>query len=342
MSLEGFLDRASAFAVTVPELDARLNSVRSKLATVDEGTQKAAHLVAIADDLDRHMTRLTGYQQFVGSIESRLGALQTLTIEVDRKIEEQIARRGEIETMRSLCDGVATQVTEMRQRLYSLNQTQSKLLPLAEQVNSLRQEVAGAEARLASALRDPVEIGEQERRLAEMQGALRELTGVAETRMAQVQGLTDALAKSETIKDKLMQELSAVQGRQREVSGQQDAAEAQSKQLDSVLRQLEDRRHQLAFAEKRMSAFETNVAGLKTAADAVDARLLDLAKRQEVLEALRREVDGVREISAQSKADLEHLQAHRGDVLTLRAQVDELLATSRATEERLEIGRAHV
>lgn len=335
VALEGFLDRASAFAVTLPELDARLNSVRAKLATVDEGTQKAANLVAIADDLDRHMTRLTGYQQFVGSIESRLNALQNLTAEVDRKIEDQIGRRGEIETLRSLCDGVSVQVTDIRQKLGSLSQTQAKLVPLAEQVTSLRQEVTAAEARFASALRDQAEIAEQERRIADMQRAVGDLTDLAETRLTQVQALSDSLSRSETIKDKLMQELSVVQGRQREVAGQLEAADAQGRQLDATLRQLEDRRHQLAFAEKRMSSFEESVAELRSSADAIELRLQDLTKRQEVLDALRKEVEGVREVSAQSKADLEHLQSHRAEVLSLRAQVDELLAVSRSTEERL-------
>jgi DNA repair exonuclease SbcCD ATPase subunit len=40
----------------LPELDARMDAITSKLAIVDEGTQKAANLVTIADDLDRQMT----------------------------------------------------------------------------------------------------------------------------------------------------------------------------------------------------------------------------------------------------------------------------------------------
>lgn len=291
--------------------------------------------MAIADDLDRHMTRLSGYQQFVERIEGRLNDLQALNADVDRRIEEQIGRRGEIETLRNLADGVGVQVSDVRRKLGGVSQIQTKLLPLADQVAALRQEVGTAEVKFASALQDQAALGEQERRIAEMLRLVRELADVAETRMTQVQGLSDALSRSDAVKDKLMQELSVVQGRQREVAGQLEAADAQGKQLDTTLKQLEERRHQVAFAEKRMATFETHVGGLKVAADQVDLRLQELAKRQDVLDALRKEVEGVRDISAQSKADLDHLQRHRADVLSLRAQVDDLLATSRTTEERL-------
>ena len=37
----------------------------AKLSVVEEGTQKAAALVAVAEDLDRQMTRIAGHQQLV-------------------------------------------------------------------------------------------------------------------------------------------------------------------------------------------------------------------------------------------------------------------------------------
>src|SRR5207253_6657694 len=52
-ALETFLERTTAFSASVPELDARIEAITGKLALVDEGTQKAANLVTIADDPDR-------------------------------------------------------------------------------------------------------------------------------------------------------------------------------------------------------------------------------------------------------------------------------------------------
>ena len=60
-----------------------------------------------------------------------------------------------------------------------------------------------------------------------------------------------------------------------------------------------------------------------------------LTGEQDTLDALRREVDGVHEVAARSKADLEHVEAQRTALASLRARIDELLATARATDERI-------
>ena len=84
-----------------------MDAITSKLAIVDEGTQKAANLVSIADDLDRQMNRIASQQQFVERVEARLNSLNVLTGDVDRKLDEQIGRRAEVEALRSQIDGVA-------------------------------------------------------------------------------------------------------------------------------------------------------------------------------------------------------------------------------------------
>ena len=95
-AFEGFFGRVDQFKRSMPELDSRIDAISSKLSVVDEGTQKAANLVAIADDLDREMTRIAGHQQFVEKVDARLNTLNTLSGDVDRKIEEQLGptRRG--------------------------------------------------------------------------------------------------------------------------------------------------------------------------------------------------------------------------------------------------------
>ena len=51
-SIDESLVRMGAFATQLPELDARMNAIKGKLATVDEGTEKAANLV-----IDRRSAR---------------------------------------------------------------------------------------------------------------------------------------------------------------------------------------------------------------------------------------------------------------------------------------------
>src|SRR5262249_39110894 len=115
-SLEAFLERKTTFSAGLPELDSRMDAITSKLAIVDEGTQNAANLVSLADDLDRQMNRIASQQQFVERVEGRLNALNVLTGEVDKKLDDQIARRGEVDGLKSQIDGVSLDVTDARQK----------------------------------------------------------------------------------------------------------------------------------------------------------------------------------------------------------------------------------
>jgi chromosome segregation ATPase len=334
-ALESFLERMSAFAVQVPDLDDRMNAIKSKLSIVDEGTAKAANLVVMADDLDRRMTRVAGQQQFVERIEARVNALNVMTADIDKKLDDQTRRRAEIETLRNQCDAVGIQVTDIRQKLDGIGQTQSKLLPVADAVAALRSDVERVQSRLAAALQDQARLNDQERRISAMLESVRSIGSESSERLVQAQNLTSSLEKAETIKDSLVKELTAVQGRQREVAGQLETADSQMQALTLTLRSLEQRHDQLAFSEKRISTFEAKVGELRGATETIERRIQDVVSRDETVQSIRREVEGVQEISARSKADLAHLEAHRGEVVALRANVDELLETARLTEQRI-------
>jgi chromosome segregation ATPase len=334
-ALESFLERMGAFAVQVPELDARMNAIKSKLSIVDEGTAKAANLVGIADDLDRRMTRVAGQQQFVERIESRMNALHVLTADVDKKLDDQTRRRGEVEALRNLCDAVGIQVTDIRQKLDGIGHMQSKLQPVAEAVTTLRNDVERVQARVASALQDQATLTQQERRISAMLESVQAISSESGERRVQTQTLTTARGKSQAIKDALVQELTTVQGRQRDVAGQLETADAQMKALDATVRALEQRHDQLAFSEKRIATFESKIGELRGVTDTIERRIAEVVSRDETVQSIRREVEGVQEISARSKADLAHLESHRGEVVALRANVDELLAAARETAQRI-------
>ena len=261
-SLEAFVDRTTVFSVGLPELDARMSAITSKLAIVDEGTQKAANLVSIADDLDRQMNRIASQQQFVERVESRLNTLNVLTGEVDRKLDDQIARRGEVDVLKVQIDGVAIDVIDARQKLESVGALQKQLLPLTSQLSMLENQIEKVHGRFVEAQQEEATLAEQERRLGEMLAASRTYAGEAAEREKAVQGLADQVSRSSVIKDELLQELARVQGRQRDVSGQLDAAEDQLKRLETASKALAQRRSELAFSEKKITAFEARATEL--------------------------------------------------------------------------------
>src|SRR4029079_6675994 len=308
-ALEAFLDRTTSFSAGVPELEARMDAITSKLAIVDEGTQKAANLVSIADDLDRQMTRIASQQQFVERVEGRLNSLNVLTGEVDKKLDDQIGRRAEVETLRNQVDSVAIQVTDARQQLEGVSALQSKLMPLASQIATLKSQVEKVHARVTAVQQEEGARARQERRLGEMLVASRNYASEASERLKQVQGLAEEVGRSQVVKAALLQELSRVQGKQRDVATQLEGAEDQLKRLEGAAKAVEQRRSQLAFSEKRIAAFEARAAELSQLAEEMEAKITALTRREEVVEAVRKEVAGVHEISARSKADLQYVEA---------------------------------
>lgn len=334
-SLESFLERITTFSVGVPELEAKMEAITGKLSVVDEGMQKAANLVAIADDLDRQMTRLAGQQQFVERIEARLNILNVLTGDVDRKLEEQIARRGEVEALKSLCDGIAIQVSDAQQKLEGVNNLQNKLLPLTAQHALLKGQVDKLQERVQAIQRDEAELAEQEKRLTTMLASSRTLADEVGEKQTQVHGLAGQLAGSAKIKDELLEELSRVQARQRDVSTEMKGAEDHLRRVEAAVKQLDQRRSQIAFADKKISTFEARLSDLAQMAEDTDKKIEGLSARQAVVDAVKREVEGVHEISARSKADLDHVEEHRAAVNALRTQVDTLLGNVGETERRL-------
>ena len=237
-SFEEFLRRTDEFRREIPVLDSKMDAITSKLSVVEEGTQKAATLVAVAEDLDRQMTRIAGNQQLIEKVEVRLSTLNTLSSDVEGQMQEQLGRRTEIESLKSICDGLVIQVTDARQQVDGISVTQQKLLPLTSQVAEIRQQVNKTGAAFRELKQEDAAIAAQEKRLAELVDQSREVAADVETRVVQVQELTTELSAGAAIKDELADELGRVQGRQREVTAQVQLSEDQLKRVEQQMRQL--------------------------------------------------------------------------------------------------------
>src|SRR5947207_590653 len=104
LGLEAFGERLAAFAGQAPELEAKMDAILGKMKLVEAGTQKATRLNETIADLDAQVSRVSARLPFVDGVEGRLNGLNVLSRDVDQKIEAQLARRGEIESLRAACD----------------------------------------------------------------------------------------------------------------------------------------------------------------------------------------------------------------------------------------------
>jgi chromosome segregation ATPase len=263
----------------------------------------------------------------VERVADRLDALSSTTIEVDHKLEQQIMRSAELEALRSQVDGVAIQVSDARQKLEAVSAVQEQLLPLKSQLSTLTEQVERAHARFLAAQKDEAALAEQESRLSTLDERARLATADIAARLSEVQALSSELQRSVSVKNELVEELAGVQARQQDVVVQLGAADGQLKRLDTAARELEQRGSQLTFAEKRINAFESRLVDLCQMANELEGTIQQVASRESVVQSVRREVEGIHEISARSKADLDHVETHRAEMVTLRATLDALLAT---------------
>jgi chromosome segregation ATPase len=182
---------------------------------------------------------------------------------------------------------------------------------------------------------DEETIRTQEKRLAELLEQGRQAADTAEERVRQVQELTTELHTGSTMKDELSAELSRVQARQREVTEQTQLTEDQVHRVEEQMKRLDQRRSQVAFADKKLVAFEGRLGELSVMSSEVDRQIQALESRQTLVGSVKREVDEVQQISAKSKADLQHVVEHRGEVDALRARVEEALRGIGETEDRI-------
>ena len=139
------------------------------------------------------------------------------------------------------------------------------------------------------------------------------------------------------VKDELVQELSRVQGRQRDVAAQMEGSEDQLKRLEDQFKQLDQRRSQVVFAERKAAAFEGRLGELRTVTEEVEHKIQAIGAREAFVGTVKKEVAAIHEISARSKADLQHVTQHRGEVVALKASVDEALKGISETEERMAV-----
>src|SRR5262249_58769812 len=87
--------------------------------------------------------------------------------------------------------------------------------------------------------------------------------------------------------------------------------------------------------ERRVGRVEVRLTEIKQLATELDKSMTAITSREQLINAVKAEVENIHQISARSKADLAHVTEHRADVATLKGQVDLLLSRIEETDERM-------
>ena len=126
-----------------------MDAILGKLKLVEEGTQKATRLHETVAELDTQFTRVTARVPFVEKLEARLNGLNAISADVDQKLEEQLARGAELETLKIACDGVVEQMEDAHHKLETVSALQNRLVPLVADLNTLRRDQGASSDRPA-------------------------------------------------------------------------------------------------------------------------------------------------------------------------------------------------
>jgi chromosome segregation ATPase len=216
-------------AVRTEERLAALNSlaehVLEKVKVLEDQKHTVEHAVVESNRLSEmvwnmDVQQFAGHLQFVEKIDARLNGLDVLSAAVDKKLDEQLARRAEVESLKSLCDGLNLQISDVQQKLDVASGLQQKSLPLTAQVATLKMQPDKTAPADQMEQQDEVQMAAQQKRLGELMDARRALAAAVDERLTEVHSLAGELGRRTARKDELVQELARLQGRQRDVATQ--------------------------------------------------------------------------------------------------------------------------
>jgi len=334
-AIEAFSDQLTAISTRAPELEAKVNDILGRMSRVESASQQARSLEQLMSALDGQLSRLEARASLVANIEARLNGLNTLSSEVDRRLAQQLEARTDFEILKNTSDGIVVQISDAHHKLEALTALQASFLPLVEQVRVLKFDIDSTRAGLGEMKPDEAAVAEQEKRFAELLATSRRLETELAERRRDMNALADDLARSENAREMMTQALELVQSRQRDTVDHIAACDEQLTRAESTFKQLDERRVQITMAEKKLMAVEARLADIRHVSEELDRSHEAIASREQLVSAVRAEVEAVHLIGARSKSDLEYVMQHRSDVLALRTQVDQLLSRIAETDQRV-------
>jgi chromosome segregation ATPase len=336
-ALDAFGERAAALLSRTPELEARMTTVLGRLSLVDDGNRAVARLDERCAELDAQVTRVEARVQFVEKLEQRVNGLHLLTAGVERKLADQLTRRAEVEGVKNLCDTLLTQVVDAQQKLDGVAALQGRVMPMVTQVSTLMQTLERSQQLVQSLKIDEAQVQQQRAQFAELTEQGKALAAETAERLKQVRGVSDDLGRAATLTEELHAELARVQATQRDAIAQTEAAEEQMRRADAMARQAQQHCTQVLHGEEKVTALEGRLADLDRSADAVEQKIHALGDQEVLVQAVKAEVENIRQISSRSKADLQFVSEHRNDVSELRDKIEDLLERVRDTDGKIEL-----
>ncbi len=167
-------------------------------------------------------------------------------------------------------------------------------------------------------------IDEFEQRVNELMDAAAD----AERRLAELLARRAQIEGLHSLCDALVSQMGDAQRRLDGMSVLQESLLPMSSRVATLAQTLDE-------SQRSLSVFEGRLSELDRGAEAVEQKIKSLAEREALVQAVKLEVENIRQISSRSKADLQFVAEHRSDVTDLRAKIDDLLGRVEDTDGKI-------
>jgi DNA repair exonuclease SbcCD ATPase subunit len=334
-AIQALGERMTAISTQAPKLEAKVDAVLDKMSRVENAAQQATVLNEFMSALDGQVSRLETRASLVEKVESRLNGLNTLSTEIDRRLQQQLERHTDFELLQNASEGIVAQISNAHHKLEALDAFHARFLPLIEQVRALQTDIDSTRTQLEQIKPDEAAVTEQARRFAELLAASRVLGTELTDRQHDMQALSEEVTRLENLRMLLENQLEQVRDRQSETVDHIAACEAQLARAERMFNQLEERRVQITIAEKKLVTIEARLSDIRQVSSDLDRSHEIIESREQLVSAVKAELETVHQISARSKSDLDFVMQQRGEVAALRTQIDQLSSRITETDERL-------
>ena len=143
------LAQAGDVASKQAELEVRLDAALGKVKVVEQADKLAAHLGEIEAELDAQLKRVEGRLQFIGRLEERVGTVQAAASNAEGQLAALLARRAEVDILRTLCDTLVAQMADARRDLQFAAEHRNDMSALRAGTEHLLGRVADTDAKIA-------------------------------------------------------------------------------------------------------------------------------------------------------------------------------------------------
>ena len=334
-ALEATSANIARFAVDAPAIENQLEAVLEKLRLLGDADQIAESTRETITELEATLARSSEKVQFVQRVEQRLHELHKLNTEVGRRLDEQLARRADLDSIRNRTEEISAHISDAHQKLATIGAEQEKVTAMLESAAALGREIEHLETRIDGLRRSDADLAEQEQRLDAVVAASRDHHAAVGERITQLEALAEELNRGSLLKNELIADLTRVQAEHQETAARLTATEEQLKHLCALRQHLDDRQSALIAAEQRMAAFEVQAEHLARLTADTDVKLQAIAGREVMVAAIRAEVDQVRDVAAAAKRDVDAIVERREELQSLRTRLDMLVQALGDTDERL-------